>query len=71
MREVPVKAENKVVAETEMNIEFLHSAAEASRSAFEELAEQLENHPDNHPVYLIVGHAEVEYSGRKNDKNEG
>ncbi|KCZ71489.1 superfamily II helicase [Candidatus Methanoperedens nitroreducens] len=37
----------------------------------EELIEQLENHPDNHPVYLIAGHAEIEYSGRKDDRNEG
>ncbi len=43
--------------------------AENAGAVIDELTEQTQS--DTHPVYLIAGHAEIEYSGRKDDKNEG
>ncbi|SNQ59050.1 Superfamily II helicase [Candidatus Methanoperedens nitroreducens] len=67
----PVDTENKTIGGVvkEQVAEFIHN--EENQDIVEELIEQLENQPDSHPVYLIAGYAEIEYSGRKDDKNEG
>ncbi|MCX9009935.1 MAG: endonuclease NucS [Candidatus Methanoperedens sp.] len=68
---VSVDAENKTVEGMvkEQVTEFIPN--EENQDIVEELIEQLENQPDNHPVYLISGYAEIEHSGRKDDINEG
>ncbi len=67
----PVDAENKTVLDIrkEPLDEFIQN--EESQDIVKELIEKLETNPDNHPVYLIAGYAEIEYSGRKDNKNEG
>lgn len=67
----PIDAENKTVEDIrkEPVTEFIQNTE--NQDIVKELIEQLENNPDSHPVYLIAGYAEIEYSGRKDDKNEG
>jgi hypothetical protein len=68
---IPVDAENNMIDNPEKVPTAVHSQVVESQDILEELAEQLETQPDSHPVYLIAGVAEIEYSGRKKDKNEG